>query len=62
MNEISMIYKIEANSQKIRILNEEFVKNNKDNCKIILNDKEQEICSEIFINENKKKKIKLKLN
>lgn len=51
-----MIYKIEANSQKIRILNEEFVKNNKDNCKIILNDKEQEICSEIFINENIKKK------
>jgi len=39
MNELAMIYKIEENNQKIRILDEEFVKNNKDNCEIVIEGK-----------------------
>ena len=37
MNELTMIYKINENDKKIKIFDEEFIKNNKDNCKIIIN-------------------------
>ena len=51
-----MIYKIEEINKKIRILDEEFVKNNKDNCKIVIDGKEMEICTELEIPENLKNK------
>ena len=56
MNELTIIYKINKNDNKIKIFNDDFVKNNKDNCKIIVEDKEQEICSELIVNENMKNK------
>ena len=52
MNELTIIYKIEINENKIKIFGEDFVKNNKENCKIIIDEKEEkEICSELNINE-----------
>ena len=58
-----MIYKIEENDKKIKILEEDFIKNIRDNCKIIIDNKEEEISSEIYINENMKNKkiIEIKL-
>ena len=63
-NEINIKYKIEDDTIKIKLFGEEFVKNNKDDFKIILEDKEQELCSELDITEKMKNKkileIKLK--
>ena len=64
MNELTIIYKINKNDNKIKIFNDDFVKNNKGNCKIIINNnKEIELCSELILNENMKKKeiIEIKL-
>jgi len=56
MNELTIIYKIE-NNEKIKIFDENFVKNNKENCVIIVDGKEMELCSELYISENEKKEI-----
>ena len=61
MNELTFIYKVNIDDNKIKIFNEEFIKNNKDNCKIIVDGKEQEICSELMVNENMKNKKKLEI-
>ena len=56
MNELTIIYKINKNDNKIKIFHDDFVKNNKDYCKIIVNNKEIELCSELILNENMKNK------
>ena len=63
MNELTIFYKINNNDNIIKIFNDDFVKNNKDNCKIIVNNKEIELCSELILNENIKNKeiIEIKL-
>ena len=45
----------------IRIFSKQFVKNNKNNCKIIINGKEREICEYIDKNELKTKDNMLKI-
>ena len=52
VDEIAIQYKIKniKNTKSIRIFGDEFVKNNKDKCKIIINGKEIELCSHININ------------
>ena len=61
MNELTMIYKIEENAQKVKILGEEFVKNNKENCKIVIDGEEKEINIEIELPENLKNKKLLEI-
>ena len=59
---ITMIYNAGKSKEEIKILNEKFVNNNKDKCKIIFEDDEYEL-KEMF--KNKKKEIleiKLKVN
>ena len=60
---ISIIYKIEEKDKKIKIFDEDFIKNNRENCKIIIDGEEREICSELKINEKMKKRktIEIKL-
>ena len=41
--EITIHYKIEKNDKEIKLFGEEFVNNNKDNCKIIINEKEYDL-------------------
>ena len=43
-NKIKMIYKNDKWSCRIRILGEEFVTNNKGNCKLVIDKKEYDIC------------------
>ena len=40
--EITIVYKI---GEKIRLFGDKFVENNKDNCKLIINNKEEELKS-----------------
>ena len=52
INQITIQYNIKniKDNKSIRIFGDEFVKNNKDKCKIIINGKEKELCSHININ------------
>ena len=60
INEMIIIYKTE-NKSRIRIFGEQFIKNNKKNCKIIIENKEQDISEYINVNEKiTNLKIKLK--
>ena len=61
MNEISIIYKIEDNDDEVKIFGSEFVKNNKNNCQIIYEDKEFELNEYFNIPKNIKDELKIKL-
>ena len=69
LNSMTIIYKIDNGNRaynKLRLFGEEFVKNNKDNCSIIIDGKNQGLSEHININEKMRKKgyleIKLKEN
>jgi len=60
-NEITIIYKISEYKKKIQLFDRKFIENNKNNCKIIIDNKEQEIIEYIDINEEMKKKGQLEI-
>ena len=63
-NEMILIYEIIENYyiKQIKIFNHNFVEENKSNCKIFINDKEQDLCDNIDINSvEKNKPLKIKL-
>ena len=47
--EITIQYKIEKNDKEIKLFGNEFVNNNKDNCKIIINEKEYDLVEKISL-------------
>ena len=63
-NSITLQYKIKKGEKKLKIFGEDFVKNNKDNCQIILENKEHELSEYIDIeklNNSKDNIIEIKL-
>ena len=62
-NQIIITYKINRNKSFIRIFGDEFVKNNKNICKIIINDEEAELQEKIDIQnlDNRSEVLKIKL-
>ena len=54
-DDIIIIYKNKGNKNKIKIFGEEFVKNNKGNCSIIINNKKNSLCENYEFDENEKK-------
>ena len=42
-----MVYKINKKKKIIKILDQEFVKNNKENWKLLVNEKEYDICEHV---------------
>ena len=60
-NEINIIYKIKDNDKRVKIFGSEFVKNNKNNCEIIYEDKEYELNEYFNIPNNIKDELKIKL-
>ena len=63
-NEINIIYDIKECDKKegrIKIFGKEFVKNNKNKCKIIINNKETELIEKYNIKDNNKNKLEIKL-
>ena len=54
LNEMSIICNVEKNMEKIKIFGDNFVTNNKNNCYIVIEGKEEELCSEIILNEKQK--------
>ena len=63
-NEINIIYDIKEYDKiegRIKIFGKDFVNNNKNKCKIIINDKENELIEEYNIKDNSKDKLEIKL-
>ena len=59
--EINMVYSITQLDKNLKIFGEEFVKANKDKCKMVFKAKEQELKSYISVKDMLKDKIKIKL-
>ena len=60
LNELTIVYNIK-NKNRINLFGNKFIQNNKENCKIIIDNKEQDIMEYLNINENMKKKEELKV-
>ena len=59
-NEIYILYNIEENNSKdnkIKLFSHEFVKRNKDNCSLMINDKKMELCEYYKYDKVKEKGI-----
>ena len=61
LNEITIKYKIDKEANKIKIFGKDFIKNNKNKCKIIIEGKEEEIKEYININKTLKNKTILEI-
>ena len=61
LNQMTIIYNIDKNIKKLKIFGEDFVKNNKNNCHLLINGKKIDLCSEININEEQKENLEIKL-
>ena len=60
LNKITILYKIKNKFKKLKLFGDIFIMNNKDNCKIIFNGKEQEIDENIYFENEKLLQIELK--
>ena len=58
---MTIIYNIDKNQEKLKIFDDNFVKNNKNNCYLLINGKKIDLCSEININEEQKENLEIKL-
>ena len=61
LNETTIIYKINNKESKLKLFDEIFVKNNKDNCYILINGEKSELKENIDINKIKGSKLEVKL-
>ena len=59
--EVNMVYTINKHKETLKIFGLEFVRLNKEKCKMVINNVEQELKSVIKIKDNLKDKIKVKL-
>ena len=61
ISEINIIYDIKRDDKYIQIFGDDFVRNNRDKCKMIIDNKEIEITEKYYVNNNNNKlNIKLK--
>ena len=62
-NEIKINYRVNESNKKIQLFGEDFVNNNKEKCKMIIEGKEYELLSNFEINNlSNKEKLELRLN
>ena len=59
---ITIVYKINKNMNKVKLFHDTFVKNNKKNCCLIIDEKEKELCEYLSLNKNQKNKDNLEIN
>ena len=52
-NELTIIYCANKNNQKIRLFGDNFMKNNKNNCIIYINNKKKDLCDFYYLEKNK---------
>ena len=54
---MTIIYDIDKNKNKINIIYSNFVRNNKNNCYLLIDEKKYELCESIKLNIEQKKEI-----
>ena len=54
LNKMTIIHNIGEKDEKIKIFGDTFVNNNKNNCYIVIEGKQRELCSELVLSKNKK--------
>jgi surface protein len=60
-NKMKLIYLANFFNEKIKIFDNNFVKKNKNKCYLIIDDSPKELCTEIVLNEEQKKKGSVKI-
>ena len=61
LNQMTIIYNIDKNEKSLSIFGEKFVENNKNNCSIIINDKQRELHKRLNMKEKKVETDKLQI-
>ena len=61
INQMSIIYEIHKNMDKIRLFGNSFVKNNKNNCYLLIDGKQNELVAQLNLNDNQKSKNTLEI-
>ena len=57
--EINIIYDIKRDDKYIQIFGDDFVRNNRDKCKMIIDNKEIEITEKYYVNKNNNNKLNI---
>ena len=61
VNDINIIYKIDNKDEKLRLFGKKFVENNKEKCKLLIDNKEYELMEEYNAKNYNEKILKIKL-
>ena len=61
LNQITIIYNINKNEKKIKLFGKNFLIHNKDNCHLLIDGKQNELCEFYQLNNNQKKNNTLKI-
>ena len=61
LNVMTIIYKINKNEDKLKLFSQTFIKNNKENCYLIINGEKSELKENIDINKREVNKLEVKL-
>ena len=61
LNEMTIIYNIDKKKNEIKLFNEKFVKNNKNNCYLLIDEQQIELCDLYTLNNSQKDKNTLKI-
>ena len=62
LNEMTLIYNIDKNTEKVNIFYKDFVNNNKNNCYIVMDGQKYELCNEFKLNKYKEEKNMLEIH
>ena len=60
-DKIRIIYNVEEKEENLKIFGDNFVKNNINNCYLIIEGKQKELCSELMLNKEQKKNNSLEI-
>ena len=58
---MTIVYRVKPNDKNIKIFGKQFVQNNKNKCKIIVDGNERDICEKLDLNDNMRKKSTLEI-
>ena len=61
INQMTLIYKVGNNIDKIKLFGSQFVENNKDKCYLLIEDQQKELCEYLYLNEKQKEKNTLEI-
>ena len=61
LNEMNMVYTLKNGTGRVKLFGAKFIQNNKNNCYLIIDGQQKELCEEFELDENQKLKDKLEI-